>query len=485
MAGGAIYHFDVKTISRSQGRSAVAAAAYRAGTKLLDARTGLVCDFRKKKGVVESFIAAPDGCDWITDRNTLWDAAEAAEKRKNSTVAREWMVALPDALDDAQRADLARALATELVTRFGIAVDVAIHAPSRDGDQRNHHAHLLTTTRVADLDGLGAKTRVLDAAKTGGVEIANMREWWAGTVNDALAAAESTARVDHRRKAVVAAEARAEAAFMEQQANDISALIAKPANVAEFFAGFGSAARAFRNGGWPAVTANAGHVEKLRDGAKERRDKAKKLTAHPPNKHDGPQLTNYKRAMKDTWAQEARDEEARIAAIEARERDRAAKEAVEAERVLKEQENALQATQDAEKQKQLEDERREGERALAENFAPTTAPLIKLARFDREFAKELTSRGIRLAQSDHSAARDPNWSRCDENGKTVLGIIRDIAEAKKASALEAKRVHDTKIQKDHDDRQRAAHKPAPDTQSKPKPQEPRKSVKPNNSGPGI
>lgn len=64
-----------------------------------------------------------------------------------------------------------------------MAVDAAVHAPNREGDQRNHHAHLLTTTRSATPEGLGPKTRILDAAKTGGVEIAAMRKWWAGTVN--------------------------------------------------------------------------------------------------------------------------------------------------------------------------------------------------------------------------------------------------------------------------------------------------------------
>lgn len=491
MAGGAIFHLDVKTISRSQGRSAVAAAAYRAGTKLLDARTGLVHDFRKKQGVVETFIAAPDGCDWITDRNALWDAAEAAEKRKNSTVAREWMVALPDALDATQRADLARTLATELVTRFGIAVDVAIHAPSGDGDQRNHHAHLLTTTREAGPDGFGAKTRILDAAKTGGIEIANMREWWAGMVNDALAAAESTARIDHRRKSVIAAEARAEADALDQHAKDISALNSWPATFGELFAGFRSAARAVWHGGRPAVTANAGDVEEMRDRAKGLHKKANKLTAHPPAKHDGPQLTTYKRAMKDIWAQEDRDRAARIAAEEEKKRDREAKEAAKAEELRKQQEATQRAEQDAARKEQLENERREGELALAENFAPLAAPLIKLARVDREFAKEITRRGISLAQSDHSAAYDPNWSRCDETGKTVYMLISDIAEARKAEMREAQRAQNVERQKIYDEqqrekeKQRLLHKPEPATgpEEQPKPQTPPKPSGP--SGPSF
>lgn len=206
MPNGAIFHMDVQTIKRAEGRSAVAAAAYRAGTRLVDIRTGTSVNYTRKRGVLETFIAAPNGCDWITDRETLWNAAEAAEHRKNSVVAREWMVALPSALDAAQRTSLARALAVELVTRYGVAVDVALHAPAKDGDERNFHAHLLTTTREVTPDGLGDKTRILDAAKTGGPEIAAMRKWWQDTINDALEAAEKDVRVDHRPRAAIAKE---------------------------------------------------------------------------------------------------------------------------------------------------------------------------------------------------------------------------------------------------------------------------------------
>ena len=348
MADGAIFHLDVSTVSRSQGRSSVAAAAYRAGQKLLDERTGLWHDYKRKQGVLETFIAAPDGCDWITDRNTLWDSVETAEKRKNSTVAREWLVALPDALEPEQRTELTRALAAELVTRYGVAVDVAIHAPSKGGDQRNHHAHLLTTTRQAGPDGLGAKTRVLDAAKTGGVEIANMREWWAGMVNDALKAAQSPARVDHRRKTVIAAEIRAEAEAFERQATDIEALNKSPAEVGGLWKGLGSATRALHNGGLSVLTATPDHVEKLRDRALELRNRAKELTQNPPNTHNGPKLTVYKRRMAPQWAQEAAvktKEEQRV--LEAREsaaeRQRAAQGAAEEQRMAEAREAVIRA----------------------------------------------------------------------------------------------------------------------------------------------
>ena len=91
--------------------------------------------------------------------------------RSNSVTAREWELALPSEISDAARIDITRAFAAQLVERYGVAADVAIHAPHREGDQRNHHAHILTTTRVLSAEGLTDKTRVLDAASTGGTDI--------------------------------------------------------------------------------------------------------------------------------------------------------------------------------------------------------------------------------------------------------------------------------------------------------------------------
>lgn len=420
MADGAIFHLDVSTVSRSTGRSAVAAAAYRAGTNLLDARTGLEHDYRRKGGVVESFIAAPDGCDWITDRNTLWDAAEAAENRKNSTVAREWLVALPDALDALQRAELARALATVLVARFGVAVDVAIHAPNRKGDTRNHHAHLLTTTRTAGPDGLGDKTRVLDAAKTGGVEIAAMRAWWAGTVNDALAAAQSTARVDHRRKSVIAVEARAEAKVLEQQAADVGALNAKPSEVGGIWKGLGHAARALRSSGISALTSTNAQVEKLKARALALREKAEHYSK-PLNRHHGPRLTSFFRRMEPVWKREAEAIEARRAAQEATQRRLEAQKADEARKAKEASEAALRA---AEKAAQMERAR--------DDYAKVTLPLIERARKDPLFATRITRWGIELDRPDRDVARDDLWRRSGKGyeGRLIWAIVAD--EAKEA-----------------------------------------------------
>lgn len=195
----ASYHLSVKTIKRSAGRSATAAAAYRSASVIECDREGRMHDYTAKRGVEACFILAPDDApSWAQDRAALWNAAEARETRSNSVTAREWELALPSELSDAARIDIARAFAAQLVERYGVAADVAIHAPHREGDQRNHHAHILTTTRVLSAEGLTDKTRVLDAASTGGPEIETMRGYWAELQNHALELAGQEERVDHR-----------------------------------------------------------------------------------------------------------------------------------------------------------------------------------------------------------------------------------------------------------------------------------------------
>ena len=195
----AIYHLSVKTISRSAGRSATAAAAYRAGCQITDERTGEIHDYRRKGGVESAALILPDNApEWARARAQLWNAAEQAEKRKNSTVAREFEVALPAELDAAKRQELAHAFARELVKRHGCAADVAIHAPSKESDDRNHHAHILLTTRRLGPDGLGEKTRELDDQKTGKVLVTEWRERFATMQNERLREAGHTVQVDHR-----------------------------------------------------------------------------------------------------------------------------------------------------------------------------------------------------------------------------------------------------------------------------------------------
>jgi hypothetical protein len=217
----AIYHLSAKPVKRSTGRSATAAAAYRSGSEIADQRTGETFDYRRKGGVEHTEIVLPDyaarhDINWPRDRAALWNAAELAERRKDSRVAREYEVALPAELDAAQRRELVREFAQHIADRHGCAVDIAIHAPSRGGDPRNHHAHLLATTRRITPTGLGDKTTVelsdTDRKKRGlgpaSTEIEAIRAHWAELSNRALARHGHAERVDHRSLAAQREEAK-------------------------------------------------------------------------------------------------------------------------------------------------------------------------------------------------------------------------------------------------------------------------------------
>ena len=194
----AIYHLSVKTVSRSAGRSATAAAAYRAGASITDERTGEIHDYTRKGGVQSATLIVPaKAAAWANDRGVIWNAAEQAEKRKNSTVAREFEIALPSELSPAERQRLAVDFARELVARHGCAADVAIHAPGKEGDNRNHHAHILLTTRRLTPEGMGEKTRELDDQKTGKELVTQWRERFATLQNERLREAGQAVRVSH------------------------------------------------------------------------------------------------------------------------------------------------------------------------------------------------------------------------------------------------------------------------------------------------
>ena len=198
----AIYHLAAKAVSRSAGRSATAAAAYRAAECIEDERTGRQHDYTRKRGVEYTEIVVPDGQPG-PDRATLWNLAETAERRKDACVAREIEIALPSEITTEQRHALAVGFARTLATERGCAVDVCIHAPSKDGDERNHHAHLLMSTRtVRRLESgaivLGAKCEQERAGRDRKADLAAIRERWAAMCNAALQYAGHEARVDHR-----------------------------------------------------------------------------------------------------------------------------------------------------------------------------------------------------------------------------------------------------------------------------------------------
>ena len=210
----AIYHCSTKPLARTSGRSAVAAAAYRSGDCLVDERQGLEHDYTRRSGVLHTELVLPEGAgEW--SRAELWNAAEKAEKRKDARTAREWEVALPDELGEAERRELAVRFAGGLAKKYGCAVDVALHAPDREGDQRNWHAHLLATTRKVTAGALAEKCEIeLSDAKRlslglapARIEVESVRQMWAEEVNRQLQEGRRPERVDHRSLAAQREEA--------------------------------------------------------------------------------------------------------------------------------------------------------------------------------------------------------------------------------------------------------------------------------------
>ena len=146
----AIYHFEAKMISCGTGRSVVAAAAYASCSKIYNDYDGMMHDYTRKHGCVYSEIFLPSNAppEW-QDRTELWNAVEAAEKAKDSRLARELIVALPVEIGlDEWKAILKDFISKQCVNK-GMCADVSIH----DTDGHNPHAHILLTMRPIDDKG--------------------------------------------------------------------------------------------------------------------------------------------------------------------------------------------------------------------------------------------------------------------------------------------------------------------------------------------
>jgi MobA/MobL family len=207
----AIYMSRVKTFPRAKGARVTRAAAYRAGERIRDERTGQVYSYEDRQDVVYKEIIVPsefDGNDaiaWTQDRSGLWNEVERTERR-NAQLGREVMVVLPEELSGEQRTQLVRGYAQELADRYRCAVDTTIHLPRPEADERNHHAHMLMTPRQITPAGLGDRINLgLSGSERRALGLCDRKadlEWqrarWATVTNEALAAAGVDARIDHR-----------------------------------------------------------------------------------------------------------------------------------------------------------------------------------------------------------------------------------------------------------------------------------------------
>ncbi len=198
----AIYHLSVKVVQRSKGRSATAAAAYRAAEKIHDDKTNVTHDYRKKRGVFGAEILAPSNTpDWVNNREKLWNEVEKIEKRCDARVAREIDIALPVELNRDQKKELVRDFVNEQFISKGMVADISFHnfdstaCRRQGGISKNPHAHIMLTTRRINDNGFGFKQRDWDKKEL-------LQEWrscWAEKVNLSLEqAGHKDIKVDHR-----------------------------------------------------------------------------------------------------------------------------------------------------------------------------------------------------------------------------------------------------------------------------------------------
>lgn len=191
----AIYHFSAKVISRANGSSAVASAAYRSASELHDERLGRNHDFSNKAGVVHSEVLLPEGApERLNDRSTLWNEVEAGEKRKDAQLAREVEFSIPREMNQKQGVQLARDFVEKQFVERGMVADLNVHWDiGKDGNPKPH-AHVMLSMREVGPDGFGQKVREWNSNAL----LKEWREAWADHVNERLAALDIDARIDHR-----------------------------------------------------------------------------------------------------------------------------------------------------------------------------------------------------------------------------------------------------------------------------------------------
>ena len=198
----AIYHLSIKIISRGKGKSAVAAAAYRAGEKITNGYDGIIHDYTRKGGVIHTEILLPDNAPpEYSDRAVLWNSVEKSERYKTAQLSREIELALPKELTHMQNRSLVREYVKTNFVEKGMCADIAIH----DSGNENPHAHIMLTMRPIEQNGKwGQKSHTVDGQKIPTVdwnEQSKAEDWratWAELANRYLEKLNHAERIDHR-----------------------------------------------------------------------------------------------------------------------------------------------------------------------------------------------------------------------------------------------------------------------------------------------
>jgi len=191
----AIYHFSAKVVSRANGSSAVASAAYRSASELHDDRLNRDHDFSNKAGVIHSEVMLPQGApECLNDRTILWNEVEAGEKRKDAQLAREVEFSIPREMNEKQGVALARDFVKKQFVDRGMVADLNVHWDKAKDGTPKPHAHVMMTMRDVGPDGFGKKNRDWNSAEL----LKDWREAWSAHVNERMAELGLEGRIDHR-----------------------------------------------------------------------------------------------------------------------------------------------------------------------------------------------------------------------------------------------------------------------------------------------
>jgi ATP-dependent exoDNAse (exonuclease V) alpha subunit len=193
----AIYHWKVQVISRIEnGRphSIVLKAGYQAGDTVKDKRTGICRNYERVKPLHAAILVPDSAPDWMNDRDSLWNAVEFAEKRRDAQLARRLEISLPVELVLDEQIELLESYVKANFVSRGMVADLAIEPPPRRGDSRNIYALVLLSMRSISPTGFGHKNRDWNDSKL----IPLWRSQWTLFANAALEKAGIEARIDHR-----------------------------------------------------------------------------------------------------------------------------------------------------------------------------------------------------------------------------------------------------------------------------------------------
>ena len=191
----AIYHFSAKVVSRANGSSAVASAAYRSASELHDDQLNRDHDFSNKAGVIHSEVMLPEGApERLNDRATLWNEVETGEKRKDAQLAREVEFSIPREMNEKQGVQLARDFVKKQFVDRGMVADLNVHWDKAKDGTPKPHAHVMMTMRDVGLEGFGKKNRDWNSTEL----LKDWREAWSAHVNERMAELGLEGRIDHR-----------------------------------------------------------------------------------------------------------------------------------------------------------------------------------------------------------------------------------------------------------------------------------------------